>query len=356
METALFKKACWISPSGELLDVSGSTHFRLVLQNPQGFGLSEKKLQNCYQKYKESYGNEGAACKEILLKLIKKGFIQVRKQANTDFWLIRLHRLNRRNRDFMKQLARKLYDVERSFEAKIKIERTGRAIIETTLLDILIDRLEKNWLKKLPERIYQLSEADVFLSNAKAFKGNRFVEGDYNTTPENFFLISHFEIPIPKKPEGEKNRKLTLEERVRLNAEGAKRKLPHLTNLEQIEKQACYQKNYKKLKKRLNACQNRKWQIATKENIQEYYILCKKWNHRVGRGWYGFALGGEVPLEWLRTIDQLLEFIEEFDPGFEIHQIKIKFGGLRFYVQTDLDISDLRHSLEKSFYIKELEY
>lgn len=60
--------------------------------------------------------------------------------------------------------------------------------------------------------------------------------------------------------------------------------------------------------------------------------LYKKWKARVGRGWYGFALGS-VPRFWVLAIDDFLEYLLMQCPNLEIHQIKIKFGGLRFYVE-----------------------
>ena len=65
--------------------------------------------------------------------------------------------------------------------------------------------------------------------------------------------------------------------------------------------------------------------------------LFMKWAYRVGKGWYGFALGREVPFVWARIIDDFLDEIEKEAPNFEIHQIKVKFGGLRFYVDLKLE-------------------
>jgi len=66
--------------------------------------------------------------------------------------------------------------------------------------------------------------------------------------------------------------------------------------------------------------------------------LFMKWAYRVGKGWYGFALSNDVPLVWAQIIDDFLDELAKEAPNFEIHQIKLKFGGLRFYV--DLRLSD----------------
>lgn len=65
--------------------------------------------------------------------------------------------------------------------------------------------------------------------------------------------------------------------------------------------------------------------------------LFMKWAHRVGKGWYGFALGQEVPFVWALIIDAFLDELALEAPNFEINQIKLKFGGLRFYVDLRLE-------------------
>lgn len=65
--------------------------------------------------------------------------------------------------------------------------------------------------------------------------------------------------------------------------------------------------------------------------------LFMKWAYRVEKGWYGFALGN-VPMVWAIIINHFLTELEKHAPNFKIHQIKLKFGGLRFYV--DLGLKD----------------
>jgi len=63
--------------------------------------------------------------------------------------------------------------------------------------------------------------------------------------------------------------------------------------------------------------------------------LFMKWAYRVEKGWYGFALA-DAPLVWAMIIDKYLQRLEQEAPDFKIHQIKLKFGGLRFYVALNL--------------------
>ena len=59
--------------------------------------------------------------------------------------------------------------------------------------------------------------------------------------------------------------------------------------------------------------------------------LFQKWAYRVGKNWYGFDLAG-VPFIWAQIIDRFLEEVQKECPDFEIHQVKLKFGGNRTYL------------------------
>jgi hypothetical protein len=66
-------------------------------------------------------------------------------------------------------------------------------------------------------------------------------------------------------------------------------------------------------------------------------LLFSKWAYRVAKGWYGFSLGN-VPRVWTDVLDEFLSWLEIQCPDFEIHQIKMKFHCLRFYVGTKTDL------------------
>ncbi len=70
---------------------------------------------------------------------------------------------------------------------------------------------------------------------------------------------------------------------------------------------------------------------------QSDVMLFQKWAYRVGKGWYGFALGN-VPNVWRFVLDEFLDWLEKQCPDFEIHQVKMKFRTLRFYVGTKADL------------------
>jgi hypothetical protein len=82
--------------------------------------------------------------------------------------------------------------------------------------------------------------------------------------------------------------------------------------------------------------------------------LLDKWGDYIPKGWYGFSIEG-IPRSWYKIIDEFLEYIKDSsDSKFEIHQIKLKFGGIRFYVKCDSKFDKEIEFLEKMLYDKKL--
>lgn len=91
-----------------------------------------------------------------------------------------------------------------------------------------------------------------------------------------------------------------------------------------------YQERLGNTKYKIRRCQ--KCEMSVHPDLQ----LFMKWAYRVEKGWYGFALGNNVPYVWTQIIDSFLTELEKVAPKFQIHQIKLKFGGLRFYVKLNV--------------------
>ena len=91
--------------------------------------------------------------------------------------------------------------------------------------------------------------------------------------------------------------------------------------------------------------------------INDGYLL-KKYAEYIPRGWYGFDVGAPIVPEWMEIIDKVVELCTELDQDFEIHQIKLKFGGIRFYVESGLieDIFDVELYIENKLYDRTLVY
>lgn len=77
--------------------------------------------------------------------------------------------------------------------------------------------------------------------------------------------------------------------------------------------------------------------------------LFEKYADYIPTGWYGFD---SIPDEWVAEIDELLQEMIKV-PGFEIHQIKEKFGGLRFYVEcNDRELMKKAAALEEKLFVE----
>ena len=79
--------------------------------------------------------------------------------------------------------------------------------------------------------------------------------------------------------------------------------------------------------------------------------LLSKYQKYIPKGWYGFSLGEPCPHDWYLIIDEFLEYLLDLQKqnrisNFEIHQIKIKYGSLRFYVSYECDDEELREFID----------
>ena len=88
------------------------------------------------------------------------------------------------------------------------------------------------------------------------------------------------------------------------------------------------------------------------------FKLYEKYKEHVPRGWYGFSLGTPTPVNWIDAIDNILTLLISKDPDFKIMQIKMKFGGVRFYTASDVidDLFDIETLIEDRMYDKKLIY
>jgi hypothetical protein len=85
----------------------------------------------------------------------------------------------------------------------------------------------------------------------------------------------------------------------------------------------------------------------SKECREKEQALLTKWKDFIPKGWYGFSFGEPLHEDWFSIIDEFLDYLLKLQnegkiTGFEIHQIKLKFGGVRFYVSYKCDDEELR--------------
>jgi len=86
--------------------------------------------------------------------------------------------------------------------------------------------------------------------------------------------------------------------------------------------------------------------------------LNQKYRKHIPKGWYGFDVGNPIVPEWMEIIDKIVEGCTAFDPDFEIHQIKLKFGGICFYCGSNVidDLHDVEFLIAKKLFDRALIY
>ncbi|MBN1499698.1 MAG: hypothetical protein JW982_06075 [Spirochaetes bacterium] len=82
-----FNKAYWISPDGNVITV-GTSHIKAVLDSPEVFGFEKQYLYDVFKRHGEKPGLEGRARNEIILQLIKSGWIRMRFYDSRYSWSI----------------------------------------------------------------------------------------------------------------------------------------------------------------------------------------------------------------------------------------------------------------------------
>jgi hypothetical protein len=83
--------AFFISPKGQVIDTE-INHIATIVANPKKFGLTKDYIQAVYDKHGEKMNTEGKAREEIILRLIKQGWMRIRRYKN--FWSINVNRFN----------------------------------------------------------------------------------------------------------------------------------------------------------------------------------------------------------------------------------------------------------------------
>jgi hypothetical protein len=86
--------------------------------------------------------------------------------------------------------------------------------------------------------------------------------------------------------------------------------------------------------------------------------LNQKYRKHIPKGWYGFDIGTPIVPVWMEIIDKIVEGCTAFDPNFEIHQIKLKFGGIRFYCSSEIieDLHEVEYFIENKLFDRALIY
>ncbi len=98
--------AFWIHPDGYIVPVNVN-HINTVIRHPAKFGFSRGKIEAIYRKHNEPIGSEKQAREEIIIALVKKGWIRLRRYPNL-YWSITLGELNDVTKTYLRHWARRI--------------------------------------------------------------------------------------------------------------------------------------------------------------------------------------------------------------------------------------------------------
>lgn len=98
--------AYWISPRGEVLDVTPGIHITAVINHPEKFGFTDEKITELYDKHGETVGSEGKAREEIMRHLFKRGWIRTRLYRREDTWSVNVGRMTNKTFDLLVKWAK----------------------------------------------------------------------------------------------------------------------------------------------------------------------------------------------------------------------------------------------------------
>lgn len=89
-------RAVWISPSGKQI-AADLNHITTVYEKPELFGLTKNKIDSVFKSHKEPINFEGKAREEVMLDLMKRGWIRCRYFDRDAEWHIQSWKFDKKN-------------------------------------------------------------------------------------------------------------------------------------------------------------------------------------------------------------------------------------------------------------------
>ena len=137
--------AFFISPKGEIISTH-QTHIQQVVTNPKKFGFTDEIIAHIYDFYNEPKGQEGKAREQILVSLLKQGWIRLRRSKN--FWTAQLQKLDMKSKNYLSKWAGALLDGKLGFN-----ELDPYVELKILDLDKLVSSSDLQQLKAMSEGV-----------------------------------------------------------------------------------------------------------------------------------------------------------------------------------------------------------
>ncbi len=144
--------AYWISPKGKVLPFSQfSTHINQVISNPKKFGETDLTIKASYDKFNEKMPHEGKGREEIIVRILKRGYIRIRKYTS---WSIQLNKLNQKQDDYIWAWSKSIKTDDPYADVSIH-ELMGNKMTKTSFDKISEDTRMDELLNTYLDRLYE---------------------------------------------------------------------------------------------------------------------------------------------------------------------------------------------------------
>lgn len=145
----------WLSPSGDIIPVDTS-HIDLVIKNPEKFRTTKEEIKKIYKKHEEPVGLEGKAREEIMVDLIRDGWIRIRYVPRKDFFTVQLDKLSERKKNhiyaFASEAVKGIHGVKYHSNSEMKIlDLNAQPIEELTLKDAMSFKFKESSVVNIKE-------------------------------------------------------------------------------------------------------------------------------------------------------------------------------------------------------------
>jgi hypothetical protein len=85
----------------------GTTHLRTVMKDPEVFGVSKDYIESKYINRREKTGLEGRARDEILRRVLRNGWMRLRRHTNR-YWSVQTGAVTEEKKGFIQMWAREI--------------------------------------------------------------------------------------------------------------------------------------------------------------------------------------------------------------------------------------------------------
>lgn len=129
----------WLTPAGEMVDVTTRSHVSALIDNPCQCGLTTQAIRAVYRRYREPLYQEGAAREDLIRAVVKSGFVRIRLYPNR-YWSITIHQSDESTMAMIRSWAKQVCGYRYSGKyMDVKLFETSTNTVSYTDISGLVD-------------------------------------------------------------------------------------------------------------------------------------------------------------------------------------------------------------------------